>query len=451
LSDNVSHVEDDGDGHLWLSTTRGISQISKSELRNLDAGKIPILKPRNFGIQDGLRSAQCAPGFPAAGGGTRTRDGQLWFPTGRGLAMLDPNQREATAYSASAPLARILEISADGMVLDPNRASELRAGTKRVQFRYTGVYLSAPERVSYSTKLEGLDTDWIPAGTRRVIAFSPLGPGQYRFRVRSALPDGTATESEFAFEVQPHFYQTAWFITLGAMCFLGCIYAIHRLHLRQVNSRFALVLEERTRLAREIHDTLAQNFIAISSQLDTMAAKFNGDLEAARRHLDLARKMTRHSFTEARRAVMDLRASELEGRDLPTALVSAANRWVAGTPLSIQVQASCPNVKLPSDLAQNMLRIAQEAVTNTMKHANARTIWVALGSEDRILRLRVKDDGKGFEPPKVFNLAGGHFGILGMGERAQRFGGEFRIDSRPGVGTEIEVIVPLTAEDVERN
>ena len=251
--------------------------------------------------------------------------------------------------------------------------------------------------------------------------------------------------------MDPHFYQTFWFLTLAAVSSISLIYAAHRFNLQQVNSRFALVLEERTRLAREIHDTLAQNFIAISSQLDMVADNFDGDEDLAQRHLRLARKMTHHSFTEARRAVMDLRGAEIESRDLPEALVSAAKRWVAGTPLSIQVEASCPDLDLPSDLARNILRIAQEAVTNSMKHAGAHTIWVTLASGEGGLRLRVKDDGNGFESRQVFDMAGGHFGILGMGERARRFGGKFKIDSRPGAGTEIEVTVPIEAGDFDVN
>lgn len=450
LSDNVSHMEDDHKGNLWLSTTRGISEISKQGLRDFDRGKIRVLKPRNFGIQDGLRSAQCAPGFPTAGGGTRTRDGHLWFPTSRGLATLDPNEALRKNAHVTAPKTRILQILVDGVPVNPERASILKAGAKRIQFLYTGVYLSAPERVTYETKLEGVDKDWVPAGMHHTIAFSSPGHGQYRFLVRSMLPGGAASEGQFSFAIEPHFYETTWFITLVAASMLGLVYSVHRLHLRQVNSRFALVLEERTRLAREIHDTLAQNFIGISSQLDTTASNFNQNREAARKHLELARRMTRHSFTEARRAVMELRASELEGKDLPAALASASKRWVEGSSLSVQVQATGSSVKVPTDLAQNILRIAQEAVTNSVKHSRAETVWVELENEQSTLRLRVRDDGNGFELPKAFHMAGGHFGILGMGERAQRFGGHFKIESRPGAGTEVQVTVPLeaTASDI---
>jgi signal transduction histidine kinase len=208
-----------------------------------------------------------------------------------------------------------------------------------------------------------------------------------------------------------------------------------------------MVFEERARLAREIHDTLAQGFVGISAQLDALAIKLNGDLEVARQHLNLARKMARHSLTEARRSMMDLRTSELEERDLPSALAASARQWAAGSPVEVKVGISCLPRQFPEDLEQNLLRIAQEAVANAVKHARARTIWVELRADGRFLNLRVKDDGQGFEPSGTFSVIGGHFGILGMRERAERLGGEFALASCPGSGTQVEVKVPLASRD----
>jgi ligand-binding sensor domain-containing protein/two-component sensor histidine kinase len=441
LSDNISHVEDDGRGNLWLSTTRGICQISKRQLHDFSAGKIHTLSPKNYGIDDGLRSAQCAPGFPAGGGGTRTRDGHLWFPTGHGVATIDPGA--ITSKTIPTPVTKIVEVAADGKVLDSRGVARLKAGTGRIQIRYTGINLSRPERVTYSTRLEGLDADWIPAAGRRVVTYNPLHHGTYQFTVRAALPGGAASENEFAFEVLPHFYETPWFYVICAAVLMGGIYGVYHLRLRQIQTRFRLVLEERSRLAREIHDTLAQGFVGISSQLDALAMKLNGDPGIARENLDLARKMVRHSLTEARRSVMDLRTSDLEQRDLLAALEASARRWVAGTSVNVEVDVSRVNRKIPEHLEQNLLRIAQEAVTNALKHARARTIWVEVEDQERALRLRVRDDGQGFDPPVTFSSVGGHFGILGMRERAARLGGKFNLASRPGSGTQVEVSVPF--------
>jgi ligand-binding sensor domain-containing protein/two-component sensor histidine kinase len=443
-SDNIAHVEDDQRGSLWLSTPRGICRIAKRQLEDFSAGRIQVLTPEDFGIADGLRSAQCAPSFPAAGGGTRTGDGRLWFPTGIGVATIDPNEAAPDVpVEALTPATRIVEVSVGGRLVDSRQEVKLRPGLGQIQFRYAGIYLAAPERVRYSFKLEGLDQDWVSAGSRRSISYNPLPEGRYRFVVRAMLPGGGASESAFAFEVLPRFFETQAFRWICGILIPGLIYGAYRLRLQRIHSRFALVFEERARMAREIHDTLAQGFVGISHQLDALAIKFNGDREVARGHLDLARKMARHSLTEARRSVMDLRTTELENQALPAALAASARRWAAESAVDVQLQITDVKQKLSPELELNLLRIAQEAVANSMKHAGARMIRVELAMEGRFLRLGVKDDGQGFEPAGTFSLLGGHFGIVGMRERAQRVGGRFSLSSSPGSGTEVEVSVPL--------
>lgn len=451
LSDNISHIEDDGKGSLWLSTTRGICRLAKQQLKDFDAGRIHILTPRNYGLADGLRSTQCAPAYPAGGGGTRTSDGRLWFPTGRGLAVIDPDKTDRIPKSVSTPITHIVETAVDGAIVDLRLDAKLKPGTGRVQFRYSGIYLTAPERVQFFYKLEGLDRDWIPAGNRRLINYNPLPHGRYRFAVRSALPDGIANEDLLAFEVLPHIYETRWFLWLCILSILGLIYGAYNLRLKQIHSRFQLISEERARLGREIHDTLAQGFVGICHQLDALANKLGGDPQVTRQHLNLARKMARHSLTEARRSVMDLRMSELETQDLPTALSTSAAQWVPDSRIDVNVSALAFEERLPNDVEQNLLRIAQEAVANAVKHANPKTISVHLEKEGRFLLLRVKDDGQGFEPSGSMSLAGGHFGILGMRERAERLGGELTLASHPGGGTQVEVKVPLATRRHRHN
>ena len=226
----------------------------------------------------------------------------------------------------------------DGRPIPLDGCHDLAPGNGRIQFRYTGIYLSAPERVRYSYRLEGLDRDWTSGVARRVTNYNSLPHGHYRFTVRAGIPGGPSSETSFAFELLPHFYETAWFRYLCVALAAAGIWGLFRLRLRQIRQRFALVLEERARLAREIHDTLAQGFVGISSQLDAVALTLNGSHGRWRaQHLELARKMARHSLTEARRSVMDLRDSALEGQDLPAALSEAARQWTAGSPVRVQV------------------------------------------------------------------------------------------------------------------
>jgi len=163
----------------------------------------------------------------------------------------------------------------------------------------------------------------------------------------------------------------------------------------------------------------------------------------ARTYLDLARRMARHSLTEARRSVMDLRSSALDGQDLVQAIESGTKQLTAGTGVEISVEVSGPVRELPQEMEQHLLRIAQEAVTNTLKHAQANRIWVKLHLEAKRLFLRIVDNGRGFDQQGAFASRGGHFGLLGMRERAERLGGELKLASHPGEGTEVQVTVPL--------
>ncbi|HUI78187.1 MAG TPA: two-component regulator propeller domain-containing protein [Bryobacteraceae bacterium] len=439
LSDNISQIADDGEA-LWLSTTRGICRISKRQLHDFEKHQLRVLEPLNYGVADGLRSAQCAPGFPLPGGGSRSSDGRLWFPTSRGLAVINPN---AHRHPPQPPALQLVDVTADGRPLDVSHAAQLEPGNDRIQFRYTAIYLTAPERVLYSRRLEGLDTGWVRAGNRRVSDYNSLPHGKYRFVVRAQLPGGPATEKAYDFEVLPNFYETAWFRLLAIAAVLMAAWAIYQLRLRQIRYRFSLVLEERARLAREIHDTLAQGFVGISSQLEAVAMAMPEGGGKARQFLELARKMARHSLTEARRSVMDLRASVLEGRDLAAALNSGAQMWAAGSGVEVEVDISGESRSLPEEMEQNLLRIAQEGVTNVLKHSGASKVRVKLHTEARKIYLRIADNGKGFEQQEAFSAMGGHFGLIGMRERAEQMGGELRLASHPGEGTQLEVTVPL--------
>jgi ligand-binding sensor domain-containing protein/two-component sensor histidine kinase len=440
LSDNVADVMDDGQS-LWLSTTRGICRIPRQQLAEFMAHRRKLLEPTNYGVADGLRSAQCSPSYPIGGGGFRAADGRLWFTTSRGLAVFDPATRPQTSI---APAVRIVDMTVDGRAFDFNHLSRIGPRADRLQIRYTGIHLSAPERLRYSYRLEGLDPEWVRAVNRRVINYNSLRNGTYRFTVRAEIfPAGPSSEASYEFQVLPRYYETSWFRLLCGIALIAAAWAVYQLRLRQIRSRFALVLAERTRLAREIHDTLAQGFVGISSQLDAVAMCMPEDTTPARKYLELARRMARHSLTEARRSVLDLRASALEGQDLAAALESGTRMWTAGSGVEVEVDVTGDRQELPQEIEHNLLRIAQEAVTNVLKHASAQRIRIKLHMEARKLYLRITDNGHGFEQEGVFASLGGHFGVIGMRERAERMGGEFRLASNPGEGTELEVMVPL--------
>ena len=437
LSDNISHIADDGDA-LWLSTTRGICRISKQQLRDFAAGNRRHLDPVNYGPEDGLRSAQAPPDLGLGGG--RHSDGSLWFATARGIALYKPD--ESRPASGALPI-YLAEMTADGRPHETSSALRVPPGRGRIEMRYAAIYLSAPERVRYSYKLDGLDSDWIAAGSRRVATYNSLGHGSYRFRVRAEVPGAPPAEASYDLQLLPHYYETGWFRTLCLGLAAFVCWMVYQLRVRQIRLRFAAVFKERLRLAREIHDTLAQAFVGISSQLDALETCLPENLRPAHIYLDLARRMAQHSLTEARRSVMDLRSAVLSNRDLAAALQSDARNWTTGAAINVEVQVKGGFENLPEDMEHNLLRIAQEAVTNASKHAQASRIEVRLERTDRIVNLKVTDNGCGFQTDDAFAGMGGHFGLIGIRERAERIGGEFRLGSQPGAGTEVEVTVPL--------
>jgi len=209
----------------------------------------------------------------------------------------------------------------------------------------------------------------------------------------------------------------------------------------QQKLRREAVLEERTRIAREFHDTLEQELVAITIQLETVAAQFDDAPRTARQMLELARNMTRRSLVEARRSVWDLRSHLLQNSNLPTALSEVSKLMSASARLPISVETSGVPRKLPLQVENNLLRIAQEALANAMKHSHASRIEVTLAYDPDKVSLRVSDDGIGFEVDRSAAVYGGHFGLLDMSERAEKIGGAFSLISAPGQGTEIRVEV----------
>ncbi len=441
LSDNVWHIEDGGNGSLWLSTPRGICRVSKHDIRDFSAGRLRTLSPLNYGMADGLPTAQCAPN-QVGGGGTRTTDGRLWFPTSRGLAVTDP-RAAVHEQTEPAPIVQFVDVAADNQRVDISQGAVIKPGPKHIQFRFVGIHLSAPERVRYSYKLEGLDSDWVSGSNRRAVNYIGLPHGRYRFWVRASIPGQRSSESSLAVEVRPHFFEQAYFLWLSALAGLAVIYGLYQVHLQQIRRRFALVLAERARIAREIHDTLVQGFVGISAQL-AVALRSNINDEEALRHIVVARRMARHSLTEARSSMIDLRATPVEGRDLASALSLSTRRWAAGDPVPVDIEISGVPRGLPQDLEQNVLRIAQEAVTNAVKHANATRISIHLQFRPESLDLTVSDNGCGFDTSGVFSLAEGQFGLMGMRERAQRLNGQMDLTSAPGSGTQVHVTFPIS-------
>ncbi len=330
--------------------------------------------------------------------GWRDREGRLWFSTIKGVAVIDP---AGARTNAQPPPAVVEQVRVDGEPVNMfGRQAELAPGKTRFDFHYAGLSFVAPEKVRYKYRLTGFDKDWVDGGARRVAYYTNLGPGDYRFEVLACNNDGvwSRAPASFAFTLKPHFYRTPWFYALVVAALALVAAQVYLLRVRQMKARFAAVLQERNRIAREIHDNLAQEILGVSVQLELVARLMPRSTDAAKTHLDRARALVRSSIAEARRYVWDLRSQSLDDRDLATALAEMTRRLTAESGVQTQFQVSGTFRPLTPQVENNLLRIGQEAVNNAVRHARAQLITVNLSFDDARVRLSVRDDGRGFDP-----------------------------------------------------
>jgi ligand-binding sensor domain-containing protein/signal transduction histidine kinase len=438
--DVIYQILEDGQDNLWLSCDRGIFKVSLKDLDGFASGRIGSISSVSYGTADGMKITECSGGGHPAG--WRTRDGRLWFSTLRGVAVIDPQKIGLNKLPPPVAIDRVL---VDDRAVDVSDPGSFSPGRSRFAFHYAGLSFVAPDKVQFKYKLEGFDPDWVAAGGSRVAYYTNIPPGRYTFRVIACNNDGVWNEAgaAFGFYLQPHFYQTYWFYALCivAMGLLG--WQSYLLRVRGIESRFAAVLAERNRIAREIHDSLAQGLAGISLQLELVSKMLASSTDSARNHLNQARLLTRQSLADARRSLWDLRSGALESSDLPTSLSSSARHLTAETGVETKFQVSGEFRELDRHIENNLLRIGQEAITNAVKHARAQRIDISLEFDANTVRLSVRDNGRGFDCEQPPPPAGGHFGLVGMRERAEQIGGRLTVSSSPGAGTEISAEVPV--------
>jgi signal transduction histidine kinase len=280
-------------------------------------------------------------------------------------------------------------------------------------------------------------------GTERSMRYQNLGPGSYAFRIMARNSDGVWSEKDaaFSFSIAPRFYEAVWFYALIALIAALALWVFSIGRMRLAQQRFAAVLAERTRIARELHDTLMQDFMSIIWQLQAVAESREKTSGGIKERLTPIIRRAQAYLTETRLSLMDLRGVSLEHHDLKSALEGLTTRITEGAPLQTELQVKGDGAPIPTETENQLLRIAQEAVHNVVKHAHARHVAIDLTREPLRVVLRVRDDGCGFENDAPAEA--GCFGLLGMRERAEQIGGHLYIESVPGEGTEIRVEAPL--------
>ncbi len=440
LPDVIDGILEDDTGHLWISSNTGIFRVGIRDLTDIATGRTHALPITSYGTADGMKIRECSGiGHPSS---WRASDGTLWFSTLKGVAWINPAKLERNAV---APLVAIEQVTVDEKSMPLNGPVKIGPGHSRFAFHYAGLSYVAPQKVHYKYRLTGFDRTWIDAGTRRVAYYTNIPPGKYRFQVFAANNDGvwSTTPETFAFQLEPYFTQTYWFDLLCAILVLFIGWLVYRWRVHHVEARFSAVLAERTRIAREIHDTLAQGFVGISVQLELAAQMLATSPQAIREHLNQTRKLVRDSLSEARRSIWNLRSNEAGTVDFASRFSTAIRQRTAGKPIETNLQFTGPYRALPEHVESELLKIALEAVANVLQHARATRVDILVHYDIGRLKMQIEDNGVGLTPDMAASRLEGHFGLIGMRERAQAIGGTFAVNGLPGAGTKISIELPL--------
>lgn len=436
--DSINSVLDDDDGNLWLGSNRGIFRIELDQLDDVAAGRRDQFHVTQFGEADGMKTAETSSGTqPSA---WRSDDGRLWFVSAEGVVVVDPKHIQRDMR----PLKPIIE-SVRVNDVDVSLASDLRfpARTSRLEIRYTAPNLTSTN-TSFRYRLSNFDDTWSQVGGERVARFVNVAPGTHRFEVQARRGDeewSTAT-SMLSFYVAPAFYQTFWFFILIVLAILLALGLVHYLRVRWLRMESA-VAEERRRLAGEIHDSLAQGFSAISVQIEAALGRMHRSPELAISHLKLASDVSRSSLSEARKSIWNLQTRHANECALIDAINAACEQILYGHDAKLLLAARGRVWKANPFAEHNLLRVAQEAVSNAIHHGHAHTIQIDLVYEFTRLVLTITDDGNGYDENVSPEIDRG-YGLKNMQQRVDTIRGALQIRSAVGVGTRIEVIVPRT-------
>jgi signal transduction histidine kinase/ligand-binding sensor domain-containing protein len=426
-------------GDLWTYLECGVVVIHSAQLAEWWNEPTRKLQIRLLDISDGAQPGP-ADFHPRA---AVAADGKLWFANGTDLQFVDPKH---WLHNSVPPPVQIQTLIADDRTYVQLSPIKLPPLTRNVQISFTALSFVAPQRVHFRYRLYGLDTDWQDPGGRRQSFYTNLHPGRYRFSVIAANDDGlwNTNGDSLEFELEPAYYQTLWFRLLCVAAALVLLQSLFVYRLRgakaNIQRRLAARLSERERIARDLHDTLLQSVQGLMLKFHAVANAIAPD-SAARNKLDNALAQGRDVIAEGRARVLDLRGADAPSKELATQLSSYGASFLHTSEATFHASVVGQPVPLNPVAADEVLNIGREAMGNAFMHAEARRIEIELAYSEKSLALRIRDDGKGMERGIVETGQAGHWGIVGMRERSRALGAKLNIWSRPGSGTEIELIV----------
>jgi signal transduction histidine kinase len=377
----------------------------------------------------------------------------LWFLPLDGVSVIDPRH---LPINKLLPPVHIEQITADHKTYEapPDATGQVRIPPRMrdLQIDYTALSLVAPEKVLFRYKLEGWDRDWHEAGNRRQAFYNNLPPRNYRFRVMACNNSGVWNEEGafLDFAIAPAYYQTNWFRALFVLAFLALLWGLYQFRLRQLARQFRIRMEERvnerTRIARDLHDTMLQTFQGVLLRFYGLSVML-ADRPEAEQKLEGLLEEAQQAINEGREAVQGLRSSTVIANDLARAFTTLGEELAAKqdshNAVAFQVEVEGETRDLHPILRDEVYRIACEALRNAYHHSGATRIEVRIHYDDGQFCVCIGDDGKGIDP-KVLEAGAreGHYGLPGMHERAKLVGGRVVVRSRVNAGTEAEIIIP---------
>jgi signal transduction histidine kinase/ligand-binding sensor domain-containing protein len=452
--DAVHWMMEDDAHSVWLYTTCGLARIARPEL---DAGADDpnrIIQTSVFDSSDGVRSHPFTTGYSPRV--SKSADGRLWFLPFGDVSVIDPRH---LPFNKLPPPVYIEQVTADRKTYWRNLSGDAPSSHPRLpplvrdlSIEFTALSLVAPEKVGFRFKLDGQDHDWREVVNDRHVEYSNLVPGNYHFRVTASNNSGVWNEegAVLDFSIAPAYYQTTWFQAMVAIAGLALLWAAYQVRVRRLAHEFDLRLEERvnerTRVARELHDTLLQSFHGLLFRFQAAVSMLPERPAEAKHMLESAIDRAAQAITEGRDAIQDLRASTVVTNDLAVDISTLGDELAAsgvnGNGTVVRVASQGTPRDLHPILRDDIYRIAAEALRNGFRHAHARRIEVEITYDDRQFRLQVRDDGKGIDRAVLADERRGHFGLPGMRERAELVGGRLDVWSEVGVGTEVDLMIP---------
>jgi len=425
----------DDSGNLWAATDRHVVRISPASFLGQSMRPAAV---REFGVADGLPSTR---GIRRDRSVVKDPSGRIWFSLQGGLCVVNPSLPSTMAPA----LIKVESVAVDGRPLDAGPVARYLSNRQRVVFNFIGVSLTVPGRVRYRYMLDGYDSDWSQPTESREAVYTSLSPARYTFRVMASNSEGlwNGAPASVPLEVEPQLSETWWFRVIG-LCFIAAAivaafrYRIARAH-AAMNLRFEERLAERTRIARELHDTLLQSFQGLMLRLQVV-----DDLlppGKAKEQLEQSLERADQAIAEGRSAVYDLRSSATNTNDLAQAVRALGNELATQDSTAFQLVVEGPTRDFHPIVRDELYRIIREALRNAFSHAAAHHIETEITYGERAFRLRIRDDGQGIPLEMLESGRPGHYGLSGMRERAQQIGAKLEIWSRAKAGTEIDLSI----------